>query len=100
MVRRNRIRAALVFACATLLTTAAAAQDGQKTVLTLYPTRINAPAAVELDRTLERALRQRLGGKLDYYAEHVDRPALFGPWLPADVSAPSSGPNTSGAISI
>ena len=72
MVRRNRIRAALVFACATLLTTAAAAQDGQKTVLTLYPTRLNAPAAAALDRTLERALGQGLGDKLDYYAEYVD----------------------------
>jgi signal transduction histidine kinase len=66
------MRATPVFLCATLLTTAAAAQDSQKTVLTLYPTRLNAPAAVALDRTVEQALGRGLGGKLDYYTEHID----------------------------
>ena len=41
-------------------------------MLTLYPIRLSAPAAVVIDRTLERVLGQGLAGKLDYYAEGID----------------------------
>jgi hypothetical protein len=37
-----------------------------------------------LTARFERALRQRLGGKLDYYAEHIDVPRFSEPgYLPA-----------------
>lgn len=50
----------------------AAAQDRQLSVLALYSTRRGAPAAAELDATLERTLLQSFAGRLDYYSEHLD----------------------------
>ena len=70
---RFRLRVgALVCAIAALFSPAAAAQESQKTVLTLYPIRLSAPAAVVIDRTLEHLLGQGLAGRLDYYAEDID----------------------------
>jgi len=70
--RRSPARLALACAIAVLFSPAAGAQDSQKTVLTLYPIRLSAPAAVVIDRTLERVLGHGLGGRLDYYAEDID----------------------------
>ena len=50
----------------------AAAQDRQLSILALHSTRRGAPAAAELDATLERTLLQSLAGRLDYYSEYVD----------------------------
>jgi PAS domain S-box-containing protein len=48
------------------------AGNGQKTVLTLYPTRREAQAAIEIDRGLQRMLGERLLERLDYYTEYID----------------------------
>lgn len=48
------------------------AENGQKTVLALYPTRREAPATTEIDRGLRRILGQQLQERLDFYSEFID----------------------------
>lgn len=69
-----RYLASFVLACVvvTLRSPAQAAQDTQKSVLTVYATRRDAPAAAAHDRAFERILGEALAGRLDYYAEYID----------------------------
>src|SRR5688572_18472594 len=72
--RLGRYLASMTLACAivALSSPTGDAQDGQKSVLTLYATRRDAPAATAHDRVFERILGDALDGRLDYYAEYID----------------------------
>jgi PAS domain S-box-containing protein len=72
--RLGRYLASMTLACAVVALSSPTgdAQDGQKSVLTLYATRRDAPAATAHDRVFERILGDALDGRLDYYAEYID----------------------------
>jgi PAS domain S-box-containing protein len=64
--------AGLALLCAAAMPTSIAGQERQRSVLTLYPTRADAPAVAAIDRTLPQVLTEGLAGQLDYYAEYID----------------------------
>jgi PAS domain S-box-containing protein len=70
----GRYLTSMAMACVAVILSSPAgvAQDGQKSVLTFYPTRRDAPAAAAQDRAFERILGDALPGRLDYYAEYID----------------------------
>lgn len=73
MIPAYRRYLCLILGLATLgLTGSAAAQDQQKSVLSLYAVRSDSPTATIADPLLARIVAQGLNGHLDYYAEHLD----------------------------
>jgi PAS domain S-box-containing protein len=54
-------------------------------VIAVYTTRRDSPAAMALDRTIERGLGEGLGRRLDYYAEFLDLMRFQEPAYPAAV---------------